>query len=97
MFEAKKLDHVMHGIEKQLFAGLVLNPSTSVNNFLKEAVAIKHPLQLHYSQYDCLYSSGPIHTTGVTVVIATDECSLCQLIRAVGGTEGGQEAHHHVE
>ncbi|KAH7967556.1 hypothetical protein HPB52_000119 [Rhipicephalus sanguineus] len=83
MFEAKKPDHVMHGIEKQLFAGLMLNPSTSVNDFLKEAVAIKHPLQLRYSQYACLYSGGPIDTTGVIVVTATDESSLCQLIRAV--------------
>ncbi|KAH7972150.1 hypothetical protein HPB52_007838 [Rhipicephalus sanguineus] len=80
---SEELDHFMHGTEEQLFAGLVRNPSTSVNDFLNGVIAIKHPLHLRYSQYHCLNSGGLIDTIAVTAVTATDESSLCQLIRAV--------------
>lgn len=80
MSEAKKLSHLMRGVKEQLFAGLVRNPPTSVDEFIKESTAIERALHLRCRQYDRLAGGGPTCAAAVTV---TDEGSLRRLIRDI--------------
>lgn len=48
MSEAKKVRHFMRAIKEQLFAGLVHNLLTTIDEFIREATVIEHALQQRY-------------------------------------------------
>lgn len=83
MPEAKKVSHLMRGVKEQLFAGLVRNPPTSVDEFSKEATSIERALHLRYRQYDRPTHSAPISVAASTTATTPDEGSLRQLIREI--------------
>lgn len=80
MSETKKLSHLMRGVKEQLFAGLVRNPPTTVDDFIKESTAIERALHLRCRQYDRSTSGGPASAAAVMV---TDEDSLRRIIREI--------------
>lgn len=88
MPEAKKLSHLMRGVKEQLFAGLVRNPPTTVDEFIKEATAIERALQQRYQQYDRLIAGAP---TGSAALVTGDESCLRQLIRQIVREEIAKE------
>lgn len=80
MPDSKKLSHLMRGVKEQLFAGLVRNPPTTVEEFIKEATAIERALQQRSRQNERLTNDAP---AGAAVLAVTDETSLRQLIRDI--------------
>lgn len=45
MPETEKVRHIMRGTKEQLFAGLVQNPPTTIDEFIKEATIIERAVQ----------------------------------------------------
>lgn len=88
MSEAKKLSHLMRGVREQLFVGLVRNPPTTVDEFIREATAIERALQQRYHQCDRRATGAP---AGAAALTATDECSLRLLIRQIVREEIAKE------
>lgn len=77
MPKSKKVSHLMCGVKEQLFAGLVRNPQTTVDEFTKEATGIKWALQQCHQKYNRLATCAP---AGGAVFAVTDEQMLRQLI-----------------
>lgn len=79
MSEAKKLRYLMHGVKEQLFAGLVRNPPSTVQQFIKEATAIERAVQERSRQYSRMSTSAPGNAASLT----SDDSSLRELIKSV--------------
>lgn len=77
MPKSKKVSHLMRGVKEQLYAGLVRNPQTTVDEFTKGATGIKWALQECHQKYNRLATCAP---AGGAVFAVTDEQMLCQLI-----------------
>lgn len=80
MAEDKKLRHLMRGVKKELFAGLVRRPAKTVAEFLTEAVTILKMLQQRSSMYDRQINS--MCATDIFTTTGTND-SLRELIRSV--------------
>lgn len=79
MTEAKKVRHLMRGIKEPLFAGLVRNPPTTVDDFIKEATIIERALQQRCRHFDRLPNNTPISAAAQGV----DQPSLREMIRVI--------------
>lgn len=81
MPETKKVRHLMRGIKEQLFAGLVRNPPTTVDEFIKEATIIERALQQRCRHIDRLSNTTPMSAAAQNAT--TSESSLRELIRSI--------------
>ncbi|KAH8040087.1 hypothetical protein HPB51_009343 [Rhipicephalus microplus] len=78
ILEARKLSHLMRSVKEQLFVGLVCNPLTTADEFIKDVTAIERALQQRYHQSDHLATGA---AAGAAAPTANDECYLHHLIR----------------
>lgn len=78
--EPKKLSHLMRGVKEEVFAGLVRNSPTTVDEFIREATDIEQALQQRNQQYD---QHAGVASAVATVLAVTDENSLRQLMRGI--------------
>lgn len=88
MPESKKVSHLMRSVKEKLFAGLVRNPPTTVDEFIREATSIERALQQRYRQYDRPAADAP---AGAAVLGVPDERTLRQLIRDIVREEIAKE------
>lgn len=81
MAESKKVRYLMHGVKEQLFAGLVRNPPSTVDEFVREATAIERALRQRSRQYD-RHAATP--QSSISALLARDDDNLLRdLIRVV--------------
>lgn len=81
MAESKKVRYLMHGVKEQLFAGLVRNPPSTVDEFVREATAIERALRQRSRQYD-RHAATP--QPSISALLARDDDNLLRdLIRVV--------------
>lgn len=78
MPEARKVRHPMRGVKEPLFAGLVRNLPTTVDEFLKEATVIKRALRQRCRHFDRLPDQTPVGAAAQNAAVS--ENSLRQMI-----------------
>lgn len=81
MTEERKLRFLMRGVKENLFAGLLRNTPSTVEDFLKEAGHIEKSLQMRARHYD-RFSTTSMGTTATPSNPSHDD-SLRDMIRAV--------------